>query len=876
MCLPGLFLNKTVNRGFAHYLEHMMFNGSQHFKPGELITYFQSIGMDFGHDANAYTSFFNTVYDLVLPSGDQKSLEDAFVVIKDYAQKALLLDSEIDKERGVILAEKRERDSVFYRTYQKTLAFELPGSIIPDRMPIGIETTIKAANRKNLKGFYDRWYRPDNMALVVVGDCDAQLAKQVITKAFSSMAPRSGLPMTDPDLSWTPHKGIKTFFHAEPEAGTTEVTIEHICSKPFEAQTVDKLLADTVGFVADLMFQNRLSDMVQDRTGGFSGAWIYSGQYMKQVKTAALQAQCDPADWEKCLETLSKALNQALTFGFFEIELERVKADILCALDSAVKSAQTRDSSAISGQLLNALNHRDLFLSPLQEQRIVSPFIKTLTMEMVNQAFRNNWPCDHRLVMVTGNLEQMQDVNNRILNVYNRGRHLAAGPYVPKRPKQFPYLVLPENRAQVAAAQDNVNGLGIFKMKLANNIYVNFKHTDFKKERFSFCAAFGSGLLGTPETFFGLDRLAVATVNSSGLGTLDKEELKTALSGRDIALSFDIEENHFSLAGQAGAKDAEQVFQLLYAYFNDPGFRAQSLALEKVRYRQGYETMKRMPDGVMQIQADRFLAGGDLRFGLAHPSKLDGTTIDDLAAWLGPAFYSSPLEISISGDIDCDELKKLVKTYMGAMKPRNPALPQALAVKGAVFPKGKTLKIDLDTRLADKGVIRLAFPTDDCWDIMKTRKLALLSRVLSERLRNSVRENLGASYSPYVYNAPSKIYEGYGVINFVVKTSPGMQDAISDGIVGEIKDILNNGVTYEALGLVKKPLLNHLHDLKKENSYWLDSVMVNSFRHPERLEWANTLIPQILGISAEELTDLAREYLALSDGALIMVRPLDQ
>ena len=193
-------VNETEEeRGLAHFLEHMVFNGSEHFKPGELITYFQSIGMDFGGDANASTSFFHTVYDLDLPKGDREHLEDGFLVLRDYAEGALLLQSEIDSERGVILSEKRERDSVSFRAFKKQLAFELPGSIIAKRMPIGKKEVIKEADREVFKGYYDRWYRPDNMALVVVGDVDTALVAKLVQDQFASMVNRStGKPAVEP------------------------------------------------------------------------------------------------------------------------------------------------------------------------------------------------------------------------------------------------------------------------------------------------------------------------------------------------------------------------------------------------------------------------------------------------------------------------------------------------------------------------------------------------------------------------------------------------------------------------------------------------------------------------------------------------------
>ncbi|MCK5837910.1 MAG: insulinase family protein [Desulfobacula sp.] len=229
-------MNETDDQqGVAHYLEHLLFNGSEHFKPGELIEYFQSIGMDFGADANASTGFFNTVYDLSLPKADHQHLEDAFVIIQDYARGASLLETEVAKERGIILAEKRERDSVAYRTFKKTLAFELPGSLINQRFPIGIDTILKTADRDLLKTYYDHWYRPDNMVLIVVGDIESQTVLPMIKKRFSRLRPHGFFVNKPLPVQWKDHQGIKPFYHYEPEAGSTEIAIETISREPFDS-----------------------------------------------------------------------------------------------------------------------------------------------------------------------------------------------------------------------------------------------------------------------------------------------------------------------------------------------------------------------------------------------------------------------------------------------------------------------------------------------------------------------------------------------------------------------------------------------------------------------------------------------------------------
>ncbi|MBF0469624.1 MAG: insulinase family protein, partial [Desulfamplus sp.] len=216
----GSMHEREDQQGVAHYLEHMLFNGSTHFKPGELIEYFQSIGMMFGADANAQTGFFETIYDIFLPSGDKAALEKGLLVIQDYAEGALLLDSEVERERGVILAEMRERDSVSLRTFKASLEFELPGSLISKRLPIGVEKVIRSVNRELLRDYYDTWYRPDNMVIVMVGDFDVEMAAGLIQERFSLMQPRA--PAAEQPLNtWESHAPEEVFYHYEPEAGRT-------------------------------------------------------------------------------------------------------------------------------------------------------------------------------------------------------------------------------------------------------------------------------------------------------------------------------------------------------------------------------------------------------------------------------------------------------------------------------------------------------------------------------------------------------------------------------------------------------------------------------------------------------------------------------
>jgi zinc protease len=878
----GSVHEKDEEQGVAHFLEHMVFNGSENFKPGELIRYFQSIGMDFGADANARTGFFSTIYDLDLPKGDRKHLTDAFVVLKDYAGGALLPESEVDRERGVILAEKRERDSVSFRTFKKELAFELPGSILANRLPIGTEPVIKATDRDLLKGFYDRWYRPDNLALVIVGDVDADMAESLVKERFATLTNRSDLPLNIPDISWSPQSGLRVFYHHEPEAGSTDITIERVVYKSFETETLNTIRDSVILTVGNMIFQNRLSRMIREQTAFFTSASVYSGTYLKHMNMTALQASCDPDQWAPALSQMDTVLRQALDFGFLPRELERVKADAIAALESDVAGASTRKSQDIAGDLLHAMNRGELFLSPSQLRDLLVPHIRTLSLDTVNGFFKASWAKDQRMVLVSGNAEigthsdgigaAGNSSEGTITRVYTDSNALEVLPYQLAEQKKFPYLKLPETRAKITAIRDDVNGLGIRQVDFDNQVRLNLKPTDFKKGEISFRAVFGGGKGALPETLYGMSHLVESAVDQSGFGAMDTDQLDAALAGKEVGIGFSISDTCFVIRGTASPKEAELVFQLLYTYFNDPGFRESGLALSKTRYRQQYEELIRTPEGIMAAEGSRFLAGGDPRFGLAAPVQIKNVTMGEVEKWLRPVFAGAPLEVSIVGDLDAEQMTALAKTYLGALGKR--ATPEKVypIAEGPLFPAGQKRVFNLDTRL-DKAVVRISYPTDDAWNVIKTRQMSMLSQVLSERLRLRVREKLGASYSPYMYNSASRIYEGYGVMTAVVNLAPDAADTIAEEVKTLIDELLRDGVTDEELALVKKPLLNHLSVMRRNNNYWLVSVMGDSFRHPERLNWATHIVAGYENVTGADLTDLARTYLKNENSALTVILP---
>lgn len=865
-------------QGAAHFLEHMLFNGTEHFSPGELVTYFQSIGMDFGADVNAGTSFFNTAYDLNLPKGDPAYIQDGLKVLRDYARGALLLPEEIDRERGIILAEKQERDSVSYRTFTSSLAFELPGSILAQRMPIGQKEVIETLDRPRLKQFYDRWYRPDNMVLIMVGEMDIPAVEKWVADQFEPLEPRLPESLYAPKgIPWDPHQGIKPFYFFEPEAGKTRITIERIEYTDFSYETEETARLEATRTLADAMLQNRFSRMVEQGQVDFSSASAYSGRFLNYVSAAAVTVTCDPGLWESSLAQLEKLLRQTLEHGFTQQELDRVKADFLSRLESDVRQADTRQTSLLARSLLDAVQSKELFLSPVQARDLLAPHVENLSTREVNAAFQDLWQSDHRLVMVTGNADiassASRPAQDIIMAVYENSGRQTADLFQPSDSVVFPYLSVPDTPAAILSQQDDVNHLGITQIDLDNQIRLNLKQTDFEEGRFLFKVAFGHGRSCEPAGMPGIVPISQQTLQHSGLGRMSLDQLNAALAGRDVTLEFSVDDTCFSLSGSADPGETELVFQLIQTVMADPGFTAESLDLAKERYRQMYEAMKQTPDGIMRIQGDRFLAGGDPWFGMADPDDVDRLTLADIQSWLVPYFNQGGFEVSVVGDFDTHAVISHARRLLGGFRAPEKPVPCPHDPDPVQFPAGEQRLLTLDTKI-DKGVVRIAFLTDDYWNVDLSRGLSMLSRVMSEHLRKTIREKLGAAYAPYVYNHPSMVHDGYGVLQMVVPVSWETVDEVTRTLHEIIADVRENGVSQQETELSLAPVLKQLDVLRQTNAYWLNSVMAGSKRHPQKLDWANTILSVYGEMTHQDMTALAEKYLDPETSAEIRILPV--
>jgi zinc protease len=861
----GSLNEQSDQRGIAHFLEHMLFNGSTHFQPGELIEYFQSIGMSFGGDTNAHTSYDETVYDIILPQGNLDDIEKGLLVFSDYARGALLLEEEIDRERGVILAEKRSRDSAGYRAHVKETAFSMQGTLLPERLPIGTLETLNKADHALMKSFYDSWYRPENMVLVMVGDFDPNGVQSLVEKQFATLTGAGDKPSC-PELGRLQHDNSEFFYHHESEMGLTEISIETLWNVEPEDDSLALQVKELTGYVAGKIVQHRLDELARKSDTPFTSAKIYSGTFLNQISYAEIGAKCDVDKWKESLLFIENSLRQALEYGFTEAELQRVKKELLTELDSAVLTVNSRNSKKLTATIIRAINKNRVIQSPEQEQKLISPVLIQMSLADVEKEFRRIWSQASHRVKVNGNaVISGKDPLAVIKSSYVAATQKKLTAYQVEKLKDFPYLHL--NDTTPVVRQEQFSDIETKRFIYGNGVVLNLKQTPFEENEIQISVDFGLGKSSEPMP--GLSMLTKSVIGQSGTATLNKSSLDRVISGSSVEVGFHVNPASFRWHGKALNKDMELLFQVLQSLLGDPGVDGDAFRVSMDRFKQFYEGMAVDVNGVMTLQGESFLAGGHNYFGLPSWAAFSKLNMEQIKNWFFPAAGKGALEISIVGDFDEKEVLTLTENYFSVLPERTAGRVKDAAVS---FPQGKTLDLTVPSSI-DKGMMVVAWKTDDFWNIHQTRGLHLLAEIFSDKMRRVIREKLAASYSPQVYNSSSRIYSGYGVMRAMLIVDPNQVKMLKKEVLNIARDMWHGKISEEELERAKGPMLTSLKDMVRTNRYWLNSVLSLSERYPQQLQWPVSILSDFEHFSLQEVQALGKMYLAPDKAAVINVVP---
>ncbi len=871
----GSLCEADDQRGVAHFLEHMVFNGTQNFPDAKkLIPKMQRLGIAFGAHANAYTSFDETVYMLDLPNKEADTLDLAFKVMHDFAGGALLENSEIDEERGVISSEKTSRDSVGMRIMEQQFAELLPDSLIAKRFPIGTEKVIQTAKRERFTDFYTRFYRPKNMCFVYVGDIEPKQAEAIIKKTFGDLKEPAN-PGAKPSIGKvTTGRGFKTAIFTDKEVTSTDISLTSVRKYASKPDTASNRSANMPLSIANSILSKRFSNLRLDDpdcpilSGSASRQVIF-----KELELGGIDVTAKDNDWRKALPVLVAEYKRAREHGFTAKEIKEAKASIINRYENRVKSAASRKSKDLASALVQNHHNSTVYSTPETDLAIVKEALSNITTDTCHQSFRAFWTTpDIHLTLTTQNKE---DGAKKLLSSMFL-REIIKKTEAPKKEVTTEFAYTDFGKPGDITKTNQVADLGITQLTFANGVRVNLKKTDFQANSISMVANFGGGALSQPKDKPGIGEFSSTVMSLGALGKHSVKDLQSLLAGKSVGWSFGIDSDSFSYSGGTNKEDLTLQLQLLAAGLTDPGFRPEAARLFQSQLPTIYKRLNHSPAGG-QNKMQGVLTANDSRFIFPEKEAFDKLTIDDAKKWIRPALEDSYLELSIIGDFDIGTMKAALKQTVGALPKRkdSPVDFSVNATLGKVdFPVKKILTFDSKIPTAMAIDAWRCERTKD--NVSEARRLTILAEIISDRMRVKLREELGQAYSPGAAAQPDDTFLNKSYILAYCPGKPADVEKLSSAIV-EIGDKLaREGASEDELKRALTPKLAGLKKSKKSNAYWLGAVMLQSQLKPQKYDWARGRDKDYANIKLAEINALAAKYLKKDNVAQFIIKPKGQ
>jgi zinc protease len=868
----GSLMEADDQQGVAHFLEHMVFNGSKSYTAAELIPRMQRLGIAFGAHVNAYTSFDETVYMLDLPDLSEETMKLGFTIMRDFGDGALLQPAEIENERGVILAEKISRDTVGYRLMHQQLNTLLPKSLITQRFPIGIEAVIKTAPRERFADFYTRYYTPARMTFIVVGDVNAvDMAKRIETLFGSMTNPPE--PGKNPELGAIKSpEGLAAAVFADKEVSATSLSLTVV--RPFvpKPDTAANRNAQMPLEIAHSMLSRRLERASKKEKSPIAEGSASRSELFNYAELGSIDVTAADDRWQDAVPVLEQEFRRAFEHGFTDGELAEAKSNILNAYEQAVKQKSTRKSDGLAMVFVKSINNNSVFSTPETDLEIAVKGLEAVTPAACHAAFKTFWEATGMHLILTTKVKP-DKAEQELAALYQESTGVPVE--APAATSQQAFAYQDFGKPGTVASRKEVEDLGITQLVLSNNIRINLKPTDFEKNRIHLSARIGSGQLTQPKDTPMLDEFATAVFEGGGLGKHSNDELQQILAGKTVGSGLGIEEDAFTLGGSTTPAEFGLQVRLMCASLTDPGYRNEGLWQFQKAIPMIYQQLNHTPAGPQQAMMG-WLHGGDPRFSPAPMEKLSSYTIDDAKKWLTPELTKGYLELSIVGDFQMDAvLPELLATF-GALPKREATKPPLADARKVLFPNAPAEKTFTYQSKIPQAVAFTIWKTAGLRNNQKEfRRLNLLAEIYQDRLREEIREKLGASYSPNGAATGSDALEGYGfILGQAVGKVPDVPLLLKT--MRELADQLAiKGVSADDLDRAIKPTLSQIEKAKRDNKYWLGTVMAQSQLDPKRLDLIRGRDADLKSITAAEINALAKKYLKAENALLIGIKPQD-
>ncbi|WP_287642097.1 M16 family metallopeptidase [Bacteroides sp.] len=829
----GSILEEPHQRGLAHFLEHMAFNGTKNF-PGDekglgIVQWCETKGIKFGVNLNAYTSVDQTVYRISnVPTDDQSVVDSCLLILHDWSNAVLLSDKEIDKERGVIHEEWRSRNSGIMRLYTEAQAVMYPGDKYADCMPIGSIDVIDNFPYQAIRDYYAKWYRPDLQGIIIVGDIDVDQMEAKIKSVFADVkkpvnpAKRVYYPVADnqePLVYIGKDKEIddptiEIYFKQDPTPDSIKGNMAYLLQQYMLSMTTS-------------MLNSRLNELRQSANPPFIYAGCYYGNYfLAQTKDAFTLSISSKA------EGINEALKAGLTelervrrYGFTESEYERARANYLQRLESAYNEREKTKNDSYVNEYINHF----LMAEPIPgiefEYTTMNQIAPNIPVMAINQAIQQGGllPDNNQVVFIAAPEKEgiVCPTKEEVVAQLKGMKDLKVEAYVDKVSNEPLMKEAPKGGKIVS---ENTNAIyGTTELTLSNGVKVYIKKTDFKADEIQMKGV----SLGGTSLFPDNDKLEMSYLNSviqaGGLGNFSKVDLTKMLAGKKVSVNAAVGANTEGITGSCSPKDFETMMQLTYLSFTAPRKDMDAFASLKSRIKAQLESAESNPLSSINDTIQKMMYGYHPRYFSMKPEMVDQINYDRIIEMYKDRFAdASDFRFFLVGNVDIEKVKPLIEQYLGALP--STGRKETFRDNHMDIAKGMLENTYAKEQQTPMATVFMLYSGKCKYDLKDNLLMSFLTQALDMVYTEEVREKEGGTYGVSSYGQLSKHPNEKFMLQIVYQTDPAKKDHLNGIIDAQMKKMASEGPTEEHLQKIKEYMLKKYKDNQKENGYWLNNL----------------------------------------------------
>lgn len=864
----GSILESEQQQGLAHFVEHMAFNGTESFKKQEIIDYLESIGMRFGPDINAYTSFDETVYMLQIPTDSLDIIKKGFRILSEWAHQITFSDEEIDKERGVVIEEWRLGRGASSRMLDKQFPILLHDSRYAERLPIGKKTVLDTFHYDEPRRFYRNWYRPDLMAVIAVGDFDPAMIKELIKENFSQI---KNIPDPSERVIYPVPNHTETLYAiaSDSEATYSRINIYH--KLPLEEnRTTSAYRAHIIERLFNRMLNERLSELTRKENPPFIYAVSRAGQMIRSKNFYILSAVVEDNGIPQGFETLLTEALRVQKYGFTKTELERHKKAILRSQEQQFNERDKTKSSRYAAQCAGHFLYKNPIPGIAFKFELDQRFLPEITLKELNDLAKKWMTESNRVVLADSPIKSSIQIppESELAGVIGSIKSKEINAYIDEFIDQPLLKAQPQSKEIIS--ENYFPDMDITEWILENGIRVILKPTDFKNDEIRFSAFSPGGNSLVADSNLIAAESATGIILEGGLGDFNQTQLKKYLSGKIVRVSPYIGQLSEGFSGFASPKDIKTLFELIYLNFTS--IREDSIAFSAFRDRLNgiYQNRSASPEAAFYDTLTATLTQNHIRFKPWSIETLSRLNLKKSIEIFRNRFADAgDFTFLFVGNFQPDSLKPWVETYLGGLPVLN--RQEAWQNKTYTYPEG-IIKKNVYKGKEPKSQTSIVITGPFSWDRRERYVCRSMLNALRIKLRERLREDMSGTYSINVYGGythhPIERYR----ITFQFGSDPERVEELCSEIFTQIDSLKSFGTSDVYLKKVKKSQLLSYETNLKENNFWISNLEFKYF-HDEPLNDIFSYKELVTALTLEDIRNAANKYLNTDNYVRVVLFP---